>query len=82
MSITFIIFCFVQAQVDSTQYVNIFCDHVLQKWNDIAATGGGTDLKLELLKTFAEITEHCGELEKVEDKINIVYDVLMVSFIT
>ena len=68
--------------MDSTQFVNIFCDHVLQKWSDIAATGGGSDLKLELLKTFAEITEHCGELEKVEDKINIVYDVLLVSSIT
>lgn len=68
---------FFTAQVDSTQFVNIFCDHVLQKWNNIATTGGGSDLKLELLKTFAEITEHCGELEKVENKINIVYDVLL-----
>ncbi|CAK1551863.1 unnamed protein product [Leptosia nina] len=65
------------AQVDSTQFVNIFCDHVLLKWNDIATTGGGTDLKLDILKTFAELTEHCGEIEEIEKKINIVYDVLM-----
>ncbi|XP_050342222.1 apoptosis inhibitor 5 [Nymphalis io] len=64
-------------QVDSTQFVNIFCDHVLLRWNEIATTGGGTDLKLEVLKTFAEITEHCGEIENIQDKINIVYDVLM-----
>nr|XP_026491582.1 apoptosis inhibitor 5 [Vanessa tameamea] len=64
-------------QVDSTQFVNIFCDHVLLRWNDIATTGGGTDVKLDILKTFAELTEHCGEIENAQDKINIVYDVLM-----
>ncbi|XP_046978582.1 apoptosis inhibitor 5 [Vanessa cardui] len=64
-------------QVDSTQFVNIFCDHVLLRWNDIATTGGGTDVKLDILKTFAELTEHCGDIENPQDKINIVYDVLM-----
>lgn len=64
--------------MDSTQFVNIFCDHVLLRWNDIATTGGGTDLKLEILKIFAELTENCGEIENAQDKINIVYDVLMV----
>ncbi|XP_047545958.1 apoptosis inhibitor 5 [Vanessa atalanta] len=64
-------------QVDSTQFVNIFCDHVLLRWNDIATTGGGTDVKLDILKAFAELTEHCGEIENAQDKINIVYDVLM-----
>ncbi|XP_045492207.1 apoptosis inhibitor 5 [Colias croceus] len=64
-------------QVDSTQFVNIFCDHVLSKWDEIATTGGGTDQKLELLKTFAEITEHCGDIENIDKKINIVYDVLL-----
>ncbi|XP_050672661.1 apoptosis inhibitor 5 isoform X2 [Leptidea sinapis] len=64
-------------QVDSTQFVNIFCDHVLPKWNEITTTEGGTDVKLELLKTFAEITEFCGEIENPQDKINVVYNVLM-----
>ncbi|OWR43175.1 Apoptosis inhibitor 5 [Danaus plexippus plexippus] len=64
------------AQVDSTQYVNIFCDNVLAQWNDLATTGSA-DIKLEILKTFAELTEHCGELENAPQKINIVYDVLM-----
>lgn len=64
-------------QVDSTQFVNFFCDHVLARWNDITTPEGGTDSKLELLKIFAEITEHCGELENAEQKINTVYDLLM-----
>ncbi|XP_047522578.1 apoptosis inhibitor 5 [Pieris napi] len=65
------------AQVDSTQFVNIFCDHVLSKWSNIATTGGGTDTKLEILKIFAELTEHCGDIEDIEKKINTVYDVLL-----
>ncbi|XP_041972899.1 apoptosis inhibitor 5 [Aricia agestis] len=65
------------AQVDSTQFVNIFCENVLPKWDDITEQAGASDVKLELLKTFAEITEHCGELENTQDKIKTVYDVLM-----
>ncbi|GBP03841.1 Apoptosis inhibitor 5 [Eumeta japonica] len=66
------------AQVESTQFVNFFCEHVLPRWNDIASPDGTTtDTKLELLKIFAEITEHCGELEKPEEKISTVYNLLM-----
>lgn len=64
------------SQVDSTQFVNFFCDHILARWNDIVSAEGG-DSKLELLKIFAEMTEHCGELEKPQQKIDTVYDVLM-----
>ncbi|KAI5641129.1 apoptosis inhibitory protein 5 (API5) domain-containing protein [Phthorimaea operculella] len=46
--------------VDSNQFINIFCDHVLPKWNEIT-TPEGADPKLELLKIFAEITQHCGD---------------------
>ncbi|XP_063379664.1 apoptosis inhibitor 5 isoform X2 [Cydia fagiglandana] len=64
-------------QVDSTQFVNVFCDYVLPKWKEIASPEGGSDYKLELLKIFAEITEHCGELEKPQEKIDAVYDLLI-----
>ncbi|KAJ0179391.1 hypothetical protein K1T71_005103 [Dendrolimus kikuchii] len=64
------------SQVDSTQFINFFCDYILAKWSDIVSTEGG-DSKLELLKIFAEITEYCGELEKAQEKIDTVYDVLM-----
>lgn len=67
--------------MESTQFVNFFCDHVLACWKDITSPEGGTDSKLELLKIFAEITEHCGDLENIQDKVNSVYDLLMVSFI-
>ncbi|XP_063530539.1 apoptosis inhibitor 5 [Cydia strobilella] len=64
-------------QVDSTQFVNFFCDYVLPKWKEIASPEGGSDYKLELLKIFAEITEHCGELEKAQEKIDAVHDLLI-----
>ncbi|CAG5055936.1 unnamed protein product [Parnassius apollo] len=64
------------AQVESTQFVNFFCEHILEKWNDIA-TSEGNDTKLELLKIFAEITEFCGDLENLQKKVDTVYDVLM-----
>ncbi|XP_026747249.1 apoptosis inhibitor 5 [Trichoplusia ni] len=64
------------AQVDSTQFVNFFCDHVLNGWDSVTTTEG-TDSKLELLKLFAELTEHCGELENAQQKIDSVYQLLM-----
>ncbi|XP_026765050.1 apoptosis inhibitor 5 [Galleria mellonella] len=63
--------------VDSTQFVSFFCEHVLTSWKEIASPDGGSDSKLELLKIFAEITEYCGEIQNVQDKINAVYDLLM-----
>ncbi|CAG9091326.1 unnamed protein product [Plutella xylostella] len=65
------------AQVESTQFVNFFCEHVLPRWKDIASPEGSADCKLELLKIFAEVSEHCGELEKAQEKIDTVYDLLM-----
>lgn len=64
--------------MDSNQFINFFCEYVLPRWDDITTPEGGGDPKLELLKIFAEITEHCGEIEKTQDKINTVYDILMV----
>lgn len=67
--------------MDSNQFINFFCEYVLPRWDDITTPEGGGDPKLELLKIFAEITEHCGEIEKTQDKINTVYDILMVRYI-
>ncbi|CAB3228432.1 unnamed protein product [Arctia plantaginis] len=65
------------AQVDSNQFINFFCDHVLRRWDEIPTPEGAADAKLDLLKLFAELTEHCGELENPQQKIDAVYDLLM-----
>lgn len=64
--------------MDSTQFVNFFCDHILKNWSNVATTEGN-DIKLELLKIFAEMTEFCGDLENLQSKVDTVYDVLMVG---
>lgn len=64
-------------QVDSTQFINFFCDHVLPKWKDIVVADGASDSKLELLKIFAEITEYSGDLENAQQRIDTVFEVLM-----
>ncbi|CAG9783474.1 unnamed protein product [Diatraea saccharalis] len=65
------------SQVDSSQFVKFFCDHVLTRWDDITTTGGHADSKLELLKILAEITEFCRDVEKLQEKIIAVYDILL-----
>lgn len=65
------------SQVDSNQFVNFFCDHVLKQWDNIVTPEGTADIKLDLLKLFAELTEHCGELEDPQKKIDAVYELLM-----
>ncbi|CAB3252300.1 unnamed protein product [Arctia plantaginis] len=65
------------AEVDSNQFINFFCDHVLRRWDEIPTPEGVADAKLDLLKSFAELTEHCGELENPQQRIDAVYDLLM-----
>ncbi|CAB3228929.1 unnamed protein product [Arctia plantaginis] len=55
------------AQVDSNQFLNLFCDHVLKRRDEILTPAGAADTKLDLLKLLAELTEHCGELENPEN---------------
>lgn len=67
--------------MDSNQFINFFCDHVLRRWDEIPTAEGAVDPKLDLLKLFAELSEHCGELENPQQKIDAVYDLLMVSIL-
>lgn len=64
--------------MDSSQFMNFFCEHVLPHWDEIMIAEGGTDTKLELLKIFSEMSEFCGEITDSQKKIDTVYDVLMV----
>lgn len=65
--------------MDSNQFVNFFCEHVLPQWDAIVTAEEGPDSKLELLKIFAEVADHCGDLEDSQKKIDTVYDVVMVN---
>lgn len=39
----------------------------------------GRDIQLELLKLLAELTVFCGTIEKPEDKVQQLYNTLIVS---
>lgn len=69
--------------MDSTQFVNFFCEHVLPHWDEITNSGpdNTADPKLELLKVFAEISEYCGELDKPQEKVDTAYNLLMVCLL-
>lgn len=71
-------YIFFQLQVDSSQFINFFCEHVLPRWDEIVIAEGGTDTKLELLKIFSEMSEFCSVITDSQKKIDTVYDVLMV----
>lgn len=52
----------------------------LQNWKVIGAADGEQDqLHLRLLKVFAEMTLHCGTLEKPAEKVDAIFNVLQVS---
>lgn len=41
----------------------------------------GRDIQLELLKLLAELTVFCGTIEKPEDKVQQLYNTLIVSIV-
>lgn len=41
----------------------------------------GRDIQLELLKLLAELTVFCGTIEKPEDKVQQLYNTLIVSIL-
>ena len=45
----------------------------------LISTPDGKDVQLELLKLLAELSEFCGKIEKPEDKVQQLYNSLIVS---
>lgn len=66
------------AQIDSSKYVAYICIQVLPHLSLITAPDGH-DAQLEILKLLAELSAFCGNIEKPEDKVQQLYNVLIVS---
>ncbi|XP_014234899.1 apoptosis inhibitor 5 [Trichogramma pretiosum] len=64
------------SQVDSQRFVSYVCMEVLPHLSSIADPSG-KDVQLELLKLLAELSEHCGKLEKPEEKVEQLYKTLV-----
>lgn len=72
---------FPQSQVESTLFIKFMCEKLLplNVWSLIGAgeeQPGTTQLRL--LKVFAEMCGFCGTLEKPAEKVEAIYNVLLV----
>ncbi|PSN40191.1 Apoptosis inhibitor 5 [Blattella germanica] len=65
------------SQVDSARFVVYMCEQVLPQFDDISSSEEGADPQLEILKLFAELCTHCGNLENAESKIEKVFERLI-----
>ena len=67
--------------MDSARFVAYMCEQVLPQFDDINSNEEGADPQLEILKLFAELCTHCGNLESAESKVEKVFERLIVSIL-
>ena len=68
-----------QKNVHSKQFVSYMCDHVLPVLKEVVSPDEETNIQLEVLKTFAEISEFTGDMDKLDTRLNTVFAALLVS---
>ena len=56
------------------------CDNVIPVLKDLASPDDETNIQLEVLKTFAEISEFAGDLDNAEKRVNVIFLALLVSY--
>jgi len=63
--------------------VSYVCDKLLpiDTWNLIATAVSQDQIQLRLLKVFAEMITNTDKLENANERINAVYNVLLVSLL-
>lgn len=68
--------------MESTQFIKFMCEKLLplNVWNLIGAGEEQHTTQHRLLKVFAEMCAFCGSLEKPAEKVEAIYNVLLVSF--
>lgn len=69
---------FFQSQIDSSKFVSYICVQVLPHLS-LMTSPDGRDIQLELLKLLAELAVFCGNIEKPEEKVQQIYNTLIVS---
>ena len=62
----------------SKAFVVYVCDHVLPSLDKLARPDEHTNVQLDFLKLFAELSEHAGDLDNQEDCVDKVYSRLVV----
>ncbi|CAB1331731.1 unnamed protein product [Coregonus sp. 'balchen'] len=63
--------------VHSTRFVTYFCDHVLPNLSSLTSPVAELDIQLEVLKLLAEMSPFCGDMEKVEANLTMLFEKLL-----
>ncbi|KAJ8343190.1 hypothetical protein SKAU_G00305190 [Synaphobranchus kaupii] len=63
--------------VHSTRFVTYFCDHVLPNLSTLTSPVAELDIQLEVLKLLAEMSPHCGDMEKLEANLTMLFEKLV-----
>ncbi|XP_008309710.1 apoptosis inhibitor 5 [Cynoglossus semilaevis] len=63
--------------VHSTRFVTYFCEHVLPNLSSLTSPVAELDIQLELLKLLAEMSPYCGDMDKLEANVNMLFTTLL-----
>uniref|UniRef100_A0A667Y072 Apoptosis inhibitor 5 n=1 Tax=Myripristis murdjan TaxID=586833 RepID=A0A667Y072_9TELE len=63
--------------VHSTRFVTYFCEHVLPNLSTLTSPAAELDIQLEVLKLLAEMSPFCGDMEKLEANLNMLFNKLL-----
>ncbi|KAF3706210.1 Apoptosis inhibitor 5 [Channa argus] len=63
--------------VHSTRFVTYFCEHVLPNLSSLTSPVAELDIQLEVLKLLAEMSPFCGDMEKLEANLNMLFTKLL-----
>ncbi|KAG9335749.1 hypothetical protein JZ751_004178 [Albula glossodonta] len=63
--------------VHSTRFVTYFCDHVLPNLSMMTSPVAELDIQLEVLKLLAEMSPFCGDMEKLEANLTMLFEKLL-----
>ncbi|XP_037110823.1 apoptosis inhibitor 5 isoform X1 [Syngnathus acus] len=63
--------------VHSTRFVTYFCEHVLPNLSTLTTPVAELDIQLEVLKPLAEMSPFCGDMDKLETNLNMLFTKLL-----
>ncbi|XP_019750426.1 apoptosis inhibitor 5 [Hippocampus comes] len=63
--------------VHSTRFVTYFCEHVLPNLSMLTTPVAELDIQLEVLKLLAEMSPFCGDMDKLETNLNMLFTKLL-----
>lgn len=63
--------------VHSTRFVTYFCESVLPNLSLLTSPVAESDIQLEVLKLLAEMSPYCGDMDKLEVNLNMLFEKLL-----